>query len=52
MDAWIRSERRSGKVLKDNKSVLSRVVCGTGTGTGTKTRTGKLGNWDESGKLN
>jgi len=41
-------------VLKDNKSVLSRVVCGTGTGTGTgtKTRTGKLGNWDESGKLN
>ena len=39
-------------MLKDNKSVLIRVVCGTGIGTGTKTRTGKLGNWDESGKLN
>ena len=36
-------------MLKDNKSVLCRVVCGTGTGT--RTRTGKLGNWDECGKL-
>ena len=36
MGAWIRSERRNGKVLKDNKSVFSRVVCGSGTATGTK----------------